>query len=68
MTFFSSPEISRKICDFLLEDLFFRRTLARCVLGSWPRESLSSKSRVLGFGFFLGSSLALASSLVFLIF
>ena len=28
MTFFSSPEISRKICD-----IFFLENLARCVLG-----------------------------------
>ena len=50
--FFSSSEISRKIYDFLREDLFFWRTLAHCVVGSWPWPpaflSLASSGSVLG--------------------
>ena len=51
MNIFSLTKISRKICDFLREDLCFSwRTLARCVLGlehscPRPREGLSSESR-----------------------
>ena len=58
--FFSSPEISRRTCDFLREEIFLR-ALAHCVLGAWPWPraflSLASKGSVigksvLGLGFF----------------
>ena len=45
MTFYSSVT-SRKICNFLRQDLsFFWRTLASCVLGPWPRAFLFLVSR-----------------------
>ena len=69
MNIFSLTKISRKICDFLREDLFFFLENT-CALYRWPWAFLSSASRRsvlgksvigLGLGFFFVS---LASSLV----
>ena len=48
--------ISRKICDFLSEDLFFTRTLPRYVLNSLASRGSVLGRCVLGLGFFFVSS------------
>ena len=37
ISFFSSPEVLRKICELFTRRPFFWRTLARWVLDPWPR-------------------------------